>query len=157
MMLYIGITLFGGVLAWCIFTIAVGALHSRRDRVWEDVRFSRSRIVIVLLCAILNGWFVAPLIADATKRAEGRHVAYMASLKRVTVVVTDVEPIPYANVVNQVRGWIILTEEFPRQKIIIPSRQMKKVSVGDMLDLKLDGWDVIEAGYGETMPIPHGK
>lgn len=159
---YIGCAIVGCVLGYVVY----GAITSIMEE-WfgyncyrdEQKKSTYRRIfwTSVAACIVPLVFFGPPAIERMEAREEERRVEHEASLTKVTVVVTDIESVPNSASSRYLTGFLILTVEHPRQKLFVPICYIEKVSVGDMLDLKLDGWNVVGAAHAETMPVPHKK
>lgn len=112
--------------------------------------------ICVLLGIVFMIQYIGPRIESAIAHLKAKQVAYEASLTRVTVTVTEVEPVVTSMHERSQIGNLIQVEEFPRQKLFVSLHNIKKISVGDLLDLQLDGWAVVKASQAETMPVPAG-
>lgn len=84
---------------------------------------------------------------DSTQRA----AAYKASLRHMTVTVTEVEPVLHSQA-DMLIGSMIVTKEYLGQKILVRfSCGLKTISVEDRLELTLDGWIVVKASKVEVV------
>lgn len=144
-MVYIVAPLVGAVAGWmlCQFVAWIG---SPGENIWQNASIARARIVVCVVGAVLGGLLMPPYTAERVKVAQQYRATYEASLRHVTVTVTEVEPVVRPESDSMV-GALILTKEYPGQKIYVRfTRGLKAITVEDRLELTLDEWTVMKVG-----------